>query len=295
MGIKRAAMRRPDDGGSLAPEQRLGRRRFLGLAGAAGVAGAAGSLGVLGRRSDADTDEVPLADATSPPDGARLGVRNVIWSVPTERPVVAFTFDDGPDPALTPQILDTLDRYGIKATFFVVGYNVERGPDLLAEVMARGHEIGNHTWRHVDLTTQSSEDARRSIALGERAVVAATGQAPKYFRPPRGQITGTAMRYAAESGNDIVLWSVGRGVPGTGDRRSVTEHVLGEVRPGDIVLMHDGIGRETFRTNLDGPGPLRMRRDVEIDALPEIIEGTLERGLEFVTISGLLAAGAGSL
>jgi peptidoglycan/xylan/chitin deacetylase (PgdA/CDA1 family) len=291
MGIKRAAMRR-GDGGPLSPEQRLGRRRFLGLAGAAGVVGAAGSLGFLDRNSRADTEEVPLADAASPPDGARLGVRNVIWSVATERPLVAFTFDDGPDPALTPQILDILDRYAIKATFFVVGYNAERRPDLLAEAVARGHEIGNHTWRHVDLTKQASEDARRSIALGERAVVAATGQTPRYFRPPRGQITGTAMRYAAENGNDIVLWSVGRGVPGTGDARSVREHVLGEVQAGDIVLMHDGIGRETFRTNLDGPGPLRLRRDVEIEALPAIIEGTLERGLEPVTISGLVADAA---
>lgn len=275
------------DGGNR-PRQ-VSRRGFFGVAGMA-VAGTAGTLGFLRRDDDAKKEEVPLADAAGPPDGARLGIHRVVWSVETDRPVIAFTFDDGPDPDLTPRILEILDRYEVKATFFVVGYNAERRPDLLAEAVARGHEIGNHTWRHVDLTKQRSEEARRSIALGECAVYAAVGSTPRYFRPPRGQLTGTAMRYAAENANDIVLWSVGRGVRGAGDPRSVTDHVLGEIRPGDIVLLHDGIGRETFRTNLDGPGPLRLRRDVEVRALPAIIEGTLERGLRPVTVSALLDA-----
>lgn len=275
-----------DNDQTASPE--VSRRRFFGIAGVAAV-GTAGTLRFL-RREDDSPEQLPLAEAVGPPDGVRLGVRRVIWSVSTDQPIVAFTFDDGPDADLTPRILDVLDRYAIKATFFVVGYNAERRSDLLVEAVARGHEIGNHTWRHVDLSRQRAEEARRSIALGDRAIISALGSTPLYFRPPRGQITGAAMRYAAENGNDIVLWSVGRGIRGPGDPRSVAGHVLGEIGAGDILLLHDGIGREAFRTDLDGPGPLRVRRDVEVRALPAIIEGTLERGLRPVTVSELLAA-----
>lgn len=270
------------------PTRPMSRRNFFGAA-ATAAAGTVGTYTFLGRGSD-KAEAVPLPDAAGPPDGARLGSHRVIWSVPTEEPLVAFSFDDGPDPELTPRIMDILDRYEVTATFFTVGFNAHRRPDLLADLVAAGHEIGNHTWMHDDLTTQESTEARRSIALGAQAVKAAVGASPRYFRPPRGQLTGTAMRYAAEKGNDIVLWSVGRGDKGTGHPDSIRDHMLGKATSGDIVLLHDGIGREVFRKGLNGPGPLRLRRDVELAALPAIIEGVLDKGLQPVTVSRLLAA-----
>ena len=267
---------------------RMDRRGFLALAGAA-TAGAVGTLGPRARGRDPSPDAM-LNNAAGPPEGARLGTQRVIWSVDTDEPTVAFTFDDGPAPDLTPRILDILDDYDVKATFFVMGYSVERAPQLAAEVAARGHEIGNHTWTHVDMTRNPPTEARRQLLLCQDAVREAVGTTPKYFRPPRGQLTGTAARYAAESGYDVVLWSVGRGVSGVGTARAIADHVVTDVEPGDIVLLHDGVGREFLRTDLDGPGPVRRRRLVELEALPAIIEGTLARGLRPTTMSGLLAA-----
>lgn len=273
------------------PLRAIGRRRFL--ASAAGAA-AAGGAGLLGRRawggSKTAISEYPLDDAAGPPSGIRLGVRRVIWSVETREPVVALTFDDGPDPELTPQILDILDRFNLKATFFVIGYNVVRQPDLAVEVAHRGHEIGNHTWTHVDLTRQPPDEARWQLTLCQKAIADVTGTHPKYFRPPRGLLSGTAARYAAESDSDVVLWSVGRAAAGGSAPAAIASHTVDATQPGDIVLLHDGIGREALRTDLDGDGPIRRRRGRELAALPRIIEGILSKGLRPTTVSGLLAA-----
>lgn len=265
------------------------RRRFLTLAAAA----AAGAVGVVGRggNSGASTPDgsIPLVDAAGPPEGARLGTRRVVWSVDTTEPVVAFTFDDGPDPEITPRILEILDHYRVPATFFVMGYNAAQRPDLLVDVARRGHDIGNHTWTHVELTDSSPEEARRELSTCSGLIESTLGTPPRFLRPPRGQLSGATVRYAAEVGNDIVFWSVGRGVAGEGTAPEIADYVLSELTPGDIVLLHDGIGREGLRDDLDGPGPVRRRREVEIRALPEILERTLEQGLRPVRISDLLA------
>src|SRR5688572_12628841 len=103
--------------------QQLSRRGFFGMA--AMAAGTASTYGLLGRVGD-EAEAIPLAEAAGPPDGVRLGTHRVVWSVETDEPVVALTFDDGPDPDLTPRIIEILDRYDAKATFFVVGYNADR-------------------------------------------------------------------------------------------------------------------------------------------------------------------------
>lgn len=268
----------------------VGRRRFLLSAGAA--AAAAGGAGLLTRRAwgrNTSISEYPLDEAAGPPGGIRLGVQRVIWSVETREPVVALTFDDGPDPQLTPRILDILDRYAVTSTFFAMGYSVARHQDLAVEVVARGHEIGNHTWTHLDLTRQTPDEVRRQLEMCQRALQAVAAAPPKYFRPPRGLLGGHATRYAAESDADIVLWSVGRGVGGVGTPSAIADHIVGSIEPGDIVLLHDGVGRESLRTDLDGPGPIRRRRAVELEALPAIIEGILDKGLRPTTVSGLLA------
>lgn len=242
--------------------------------------------GVRDRRAD-ETAEAPSSAALH---GARLGTQRVVWSVETKQPLVALTFDDGPDPDLTPQILDILDRYGLQATFFVMGVNAKRHKDLVTAAHSHGHEIGNHTWMHDDLTMQGTDQARESIALGDDAVLSAIGARSRYFRPPQGKVSNPALRYAAENHNDVVLWSLSRGVKDVGRPREVADYVLGKIGPGDIVLLHDGVGREGLRKKTAEPGPRRLRRDVELRALPSIIERTLERGLRPVTLSELLAA-----
>jgi peptidoglycan-N-acetylglucosamine deacetylase len=271
----------------------LARRRFLALGAAGGVSAVLGGLGwrhrpAAQRAAEDEDGPFDLRDAAGPPDGERIGTQQVIWSVETAKPVVALTFDDGPDPDLTPRILEILDSFGITATFCAMGRNVADHPELFREVVNRGHEIGNHTWSHVDLAEQSPRRVQHELELAHEAIEWAGGSSVRLFRPPRGRLNDTATRYAARLGYDIALWSVGRGVPGAGTPDAVTEHVLGALQPGDILLLHDGIGRETFRTDLDGRGPVGRRRDVELRALPAILEGALERGLELTTVSGLM-------
>ncbi len=135
--------------------------------------------------------------------------------------MVALTFDDGPDPELTPRILAMLDRYGVRATFNVMGYNAMRHSDLLRAVVAGGHELGNHTWTHQDLAFQSTTSIRRQLDCGRAAIQRAAGVRPRFFRPPRGELTGAAIRAAAELDHDILLWSVTRGPAGVGTPRAV--------------------------------------------------------------------------
>lgn len=268
----------------------MNRRRFLAtLTAAAGSAGALAWRFPKGDRSSPDP-EIDLIDAAGPPEGDRIGVQRLIWSVDTAEPMVALTFDDGPNPELTPKVLELLASYGIPATFHLMGYNVMQHPDVLLETVAKGHEVGNHTWTHVDLAQQTPKETKRQIAWGGEAIESVTGVRTRLFRPPRGRLSGTATRYAASMGYDVVLWSVGRGVPGRGRPKDVAAYVLDNLEPGDIVGLHDGIGREGLRTDLEGPGPVRLRRDVEIAALPQIIEGALERGFKLVTVSELVAS-----
>lgn len=256
-----------------------------------GVAGTGAMSATFARRGGREDERDDLDQAAAPPDGVRQGMNRVVWSADTSEPVVALTFDDGPDPELTPRILDVLDRFEVPATFFVMGYNALAHPALVAEAAARGHEIGSHTWTHLDLVDQSPEEMRRQLTLGHTVVRSAIGKDPTHFRPPYGRLSGPAVRYAAEMDNDIILWSLGRG-PGTGTASEVADHVVGNVRPGDIILLHDGIGRETFDTDIEGWGPVRRRREVEVHALPRVIERTLESGMRFATVSDLLGAPA---
>ena len=217
----------------------------------------------------------------------------VIWSVPTSEPLVALTFDDGPDPEFTPRILAVLARYGVRATFNVMGWNAVRHAGLLRAVAGAGHELGNHTWTHEDLTFQSPAATSSQLERGRHAIETVAGVRPRFFRPPRGELTGAAVRAAADLGHDILLWSVTRGPAGVGTPAMVAGHLGSAVAPGDVVALHDGIGRGTFDAGGRGSGLLRARRSVEVEALPAAIEKLLARNLRFVTASGL--AGARSL
>jgi peptidoglycan/xylan/chitin deacetylase (PgdA/CDA1 family) len=264
------------------------RRAFLG-GGAAAVAGLAGGPALLDRRGERQVRELSASAAPAP--GRRLGQQRLIWSVSTVEPLAALTFDDGPDPELTPRILEVLAEHGVQATFNVMGWNALRHPDLVRAVVAAGHELGNHTWTHQDLAFQSALQTRRQLERGREAIERTAGVRPRFFRPPRGNLTGSAIEAAAELGYDVLLWSVTRGGAGVGTPASVAGHLAGTVAPGDVVALHDGIGRGTFRPRGSGAHELRARRLVELQALPAAIERMLGRGLRLGTVSALLAAG----
>jgi len=114
---------------------------------------------------------------------------------------------------------------------------------------------------------------------------------PRFFRPPRGNLTGSAIEAAAELGYDVLLWSVTRGGAEVGTPAAVADHLARTVAPGDVVALHDGIGRGTFHPRGAGAHELRARRLVEVQALPAAMERVLGRGLRLVTVSALLTAG----
>ena len=274
----------------------MDRRTFLRWLGSAGAGAAVGAVG--GRVLDSPVAAAAAADDTPKrfevTDGTAsrvaLGTHQIIWSVTTDKPFVALTFDDGPDPEFTPKVLAMLDRFGARATFNVMGWNALKHPELLKATVSAGHEIGNHTWSHRDLAYESPANTLRQLRAGRAAIEDVIETPIRFLRPPRGELTGAAARGAAELDYDILLWSVTRGPAGVSTPQAVTASVLSHISPGAILDMHDGIGRGTFNPNGAEAKLLRARRRVEMEALPGILAGAKSRGITFTTASQLVAA-----
>ena len=155
---------------------------------------------------------------------------------------VFLTFDDGPDPTWTPQVLDVLKANGVKATFCMVGRYARANPDLVRRVVAEGHTLCNHTQNHASLDTLSADAVEAEIGGASASISAAAGVGPKVFRVPYGRSTATVLAVAAKLGLPILGWNVDPSDytrPGTD---VIVARVSQAVRPGAIVLMHDGGG-----------------------------------------------------
>ncbi len=277
------------------------RRQFLTVTGGAAAAGlavgatggvlAAEADGTVRRRATERADQRFLEAAGAAHEGeavARLGSHRIIWNTTVSEPIAAITFDDGPTPEYTPRILDALDAAGVTATFNVMGWNGTHHPGLLRDVVAAGHDLGNHTWTHRDLTTLDQVGTRDEIVRCQTEIEALIGRPFTSFRPPRGELTGYALRVAAELGYDTFIWSVTRG---PGDRTSVTEignYVGQTVAAGDVLGLHDGIGRGTFHPQADFAVKLADRRELEVEALPSALRQIADRGITLVSANELL-------
>lgn len=184
---------------------------------------------------------------------------------------VALTFDDGPS-AYTPQVLDVLDRYDVKATFFVIGGTNDMHAASIRDLVARGHVVGNHTVGHEALSTLSRRDQAAQIDGETQAIELYGAPKPHLFRPPYNAWNETTLDIVGKRNMLMVLWSVETNDwarPGTD---AIVQNVLTAVEPGAIVLMHDGGGD----------------RSQTVDALPRIIEALQADGYEMVTIPQLL-------
>jgi peptidoglycan/xylan/chitin deacetylase (PgdA/CDA1 family) len=194
--------------------------------------------------------------------------------VETSEQVVALTFDDGPTPKHLPGVLDLLRRKDVKATFFLMGVDVEKNPDLAREIMADGHEIGNHTYRHDDMTLAGWDKVVSEVERTDAAIRSLGYTGEIHFRPPFGKKLVTLPLYLAQHDRTTITWDVEpesySDVAASAD--GITQHVLDRVRPGSIIILHIMYDvRETSR-----------------QALPAIIDGLHERGYRFVTVSELL-------
>lgn len=187
--------------------------------------------------------------------------------------VVALTFDDGPHPVYTPKILDILQRYNVKATFFLIGKQVEQFPEIARQIVSEGHEIGNHTYSHPNnLPKENWDEVRSEIEKCSTAIERVTGIRPKFFRPPRGFLNYRVLTLAQLEGYTIVLWTVSADHKDAPTPQAMAKRVLKLVHPCAIILMHDGRVSSRWK---------------DVKALPLIIEGLRKQGYEFVTISEL--------
>jgi peptidoglycan/xylan/chitin deacetylase (PgdA/CDA1 family) len=153
---------------------------------------------------------------------------------------IALTFDDGPNPAMTPQVLDLLEQYGARGTFFLIGRHVRACPALTAEIAARGHGIGNHTDTHPSLLWQSRRRILDEIKRCNASIADATGQRPRIMRPPWGHRSPQVYAAARDAGfGRLVLWSRSARDWTPQQPTQVIRRLRG-IRGGDIVLLHDG-------------------------------------------------------
>ena len=156
--------------------------------------------------------------------------------VDVNAPMIALTFDDGPNPSNTARILDVLSANYSHATFFVVGTNAEQYQDTLKAISAAGCEIGNHTYNHANLTTISADEVAEQLEKVNRAVKKATGESTTVIRPPYGAYDEDLL---AQLDAPVVLWDLDTEDWSSRDAQKVVEAVLTKVKDGDIVLMHD--------------------------------------------------------
>ncbi|GMA51069.1 hypothetical protein GCM10025857_24260 [Alicyclobacillus contaminans] len=188
---------------------------------------------------------------------------------------VALTFDDGPDAKYTPQVLDILRRYHVKATFFVLGVRAKRYPQTVRRMVREGHAIGNHTWNHPDLAKMSASEIRDQIVRTDCVLSPLIGYRTNLLRPPYGALNPDTVRVVSAMGYKVVDWSVdtrdwaGTPVP------AMLAMVRKDVRPGAIILEHCG-------------GKADVNLDNTLQALPKIIEYLRSQGYRLVTIPELI-------
>jgi len=213
----------------------------------------------------------------------RLGLSPLLidrWSGTRRRlkssgPVVALTFDDGPDPGSTPLILEVLERTGVKASFFMVGDRARAHPDLARNIASAGHAVGSHSLTHADISTLSWRGAYGEYRDGRRALEEILGAPQRLFRPPRGFLSVPTGMMARILGLRLWLWSNDGEdwKPGVTDEDILAS--IGDVGPGDVILLHDA-------PEVEPPGRPRLATAAALERLIRVLS---DRGLEPVALS----------
>ena len=187
-------------------------------------------------------------------------------ATPVETPKIARTFDDGPSAAWTPALLDGLKERGVKATFFLIGENADKNPEIVKRMAEEGHLIGNHTYHHVELTKVSENEARLELADTSAVIVRITGKEPEYMRPPFG---AWQRKLEQEIQMLPVLWTIDPLDWTTENQDEIVNKVVTEAEENDIILLHD-----CYKSS--------------IEAGLRIVDILQEEGFMFVTVDELL-------
>jgi len=227
------------------------------------------------RAAAEDTPAVTPSPSPSPassPEAASGTPKPATWfSINVDGPYIAMTFDDGPSPATTPRLLDILKQRNIKATFFMIGQNAQANPTIVQRILAEGHEIGNHTWTHPQLSKLSDDRVTEELDKTQNAIKSACGYTPVLMRPPYGAITARQKEWIEKQfGLSVIIWSVDPFDWKRPGESVIEQRILAGARPGAIILSHD-IHKQT------------------VDAMPATLDALAAKGFKFVTVSQLIA------
>jgi peptidoglycan/xylan/chitin deacetylase (PgdA/CDA1 family) len=182
---------------------------------------------------------------------------------------IALTFDDGPHPAFTPRLLDLLRMLNVHATFFMVGKKVDQAPYLVERMVREGHEVGNHTYDHINLSKLPDDMVENEIRMDNDAIYRACGVEPVVFRPPGGQYDAETIRIAERLRLTTVFWTDDPADYVNPGESVIEERLLPHIRNGAIILLHDGV-EQTW------------------DLLPDLVARLRRAGYHFVTVSEMI-------
>ena len=202
----------------------------------------------------------------------------VLTRVDTQKKLIALTFDDGPYPPYTQRLLQVLADKKVKATFFLVGDNVARHPEVARTVQAQGHELALHAGIHQDLLKLNQAELTHNIHHGKAILAQELGVTPHYMRPPHGFKDWLVANTIQDNQLQICNWSIIPRDWTNPGAQTIAERVISKAEPGAIVLLHDG----------DSP-KMRAPRQQTVEATAMIIDELRKQGYEFVTVSELLS------
>jgi peptidoglycan/xylan/chitin deacetylase (PgdA/CDA1 family) len=197
---------------------------------------------------------------------------DVSWMGYTDQKIVALTFDDGPDPVYTPQILKVLQKYHTPATFFILGSKAYQYPEIVKTEVNAGYLIGNHTYSHRRLSAISASAIRAEIDETDRVIKKISANKPDFFRPPYEELTDGVLKATFQLHKQILLSTITLEHQAAKTSKAKAERVIRLVFPGAIILAHDG----------------RLNRSTTVKALPYLITGLTAKGYRIVSLLELL-------
>ncbi|MFZ5590927.1 MAG: polysaccharide deacetylase family protein [Bacillota bacterium] len=195
-----------------------------------------------------------------------------VRAVATAEKIAALTFDDGPDPRYALRILQILDEYNVKATFFVIGQAVQEHPELTRLIYQQGHALANHTYTHPGVDSLTLPEYNKQLSRTNHLLQQISGARPVYYRPPKGIVTAEGMEACRRQGLQMVLWTVCLENKNSPTPVEMAERAAARTKPGAIILVHDG----------------RLNRQKSVEALPILLKTLQQKGYSFVTLDYLL-------
>ena len=202
----------------------------------------------------------------------------IVFGIKTEEKVVALTFDDGPHPIFTIELLKLLAEFNVKATFFVSGKNIEQHKDLVKQIVDNEHELGNHAYSHRNLIFKTTSFIRNEIVKTDDLIKSCGADVPNIVRPPFGRFLLSALYVFCKLKKKVILWNIPTKDYKAKHPKLIVRKVYRKLKPGGIIVMHDA-----------GKDNSKVDRSVSLQAVRSLLSELPQKGFRFVTISELLA------